>query len=110
MLNGWDIRKRVWLGVPGPSQRGRWHMYCSSFSSTSVGSICGLDTITYGFAWVMLFAISQTGRGVSGSLDVVEGGTRYPVLRRLSGFWIGVISYQYQHKQSKREAEAVQIL
>jgi peptidoglycan/LPS O-acetylase OafA/YrhL len=46
-------------------------------------------------AAVAIYAVSVSGRGSAGSLDVVNGNSFYPLLRAVAGFTLGLAIYRF---------------
>jgi peptidoglycan/LPS O-acetylase OafA/YrhL len=46
-------------------------------------------------AFVAIYAVSISGRGTGGSLDVVNGNSFYPLLRAVAGFTLGLAIFRF---------------
>jgi peptidoglycan/LPS O-acetylase OafA/YrhL len=54
--------------------------------------VCGLTVLA---ALLAIYAVSISGRGSSGPLDVVNGNSFYPLLRAVAGFTLGLTIYRF---------------
>jgi len=62
------------------------------------------------FAAIGIILVAQSGLGIKGALDVVDGNSLYPMLRCLSGFTIGILLFRIFQLPSLRSLMASELL
>ncbi len=61
-------------------------------------------------ALIGIYAVSITGRGSGGPLDVVNGNSLYPMLRAVCGFALGLAIFRFSHRVDHLSATMQDIL
>jgi len=96
MLTGWGLYVRPLMGVSwaASAEMGSYLLAPLLLLLTVRRSlwICGLTALA---ALVGIYAVSVSGHGASGPLDVVSGDSFYPLLRAVAGFTLGLAIFRY---------------
>jgi peptidoglycan/LPS O-acetylase OafA/YrhL len=69
--------------------------------------ICGLTVVA---ALAAIYAVSISGRGSSGPLDVTNGDSFYPMLRAVAGFTLGLAIYRFADVMNRLSTTAQDVL
>jgi peptidoglycan/LPS O-acetylase OafA/YrhL len=69
--------------------------------------ICGLTVVA---ALAAIYAVSISGRGSSGPLDVTNGNSFYPMLRAVAGFTLGLAIYRFADVMDRLSTTAQDVL
>lgn len=107
MLNGWGLHIYPVIGVA-------WA------ASAEMGSYLLLPLLLIGtlqrdpLVWFLcvllslsaIYAISVSGLGYSGPLDVVQAASTLPLLRAIAGFTLGLAIFRYADRLDRLTAEA----
>jgi peptidoglycan/LPS O-acetylase OafA/YrhL len=96
MMTGWGLHIQPLIGVSwaASAEMGSYLLLPLLLSVTVRRGplVCGLAVLAALFAIV---AVSLSGRGSSGPLDVVNGNSFYPLLRAIAGFTLGLAIFRF---------------
>ncbi|MGC4009821.1 MAG: acyltransferase [Pseudomonas sp.] len=96
MLTGWGLHVRPLMGVSwaASAEMGSYLLAPLLLLLTVKRNklVCGLVALA---ALVGVYAVSASGYGASGPLDVVSGDSFYPLLRAVAGFTLGLAIFRY---------------
>jgi peptidoglycan/LPS O-acetylase OafA/YrhL len=111
MMNGWGFHIKPIIGVSWASstEMGSYLLVPLLIALTIRRSplICGLVVLA---ALAGIYAVSISGRGSGGPLDVVNGNSFYPLLRAICGFSIGFAIYRFSGALDKLSMTAQDVL
>jgi peptidoglycan/LPS O-acetylase OafA/YrhL len=96
MLTGWGLYIRPLIGVSwaASAEMGSYLLVPLLMLVTIRRSplVCGLTVLA---ALAGIYAVSISGRGSGGPLDVVNGNSFYPLLRAVCGFTLGLAIFRF---------------
>jgi peptidoglycan/LPS O-acetylase OafA/YrhL len=96
MMTGWGLHIQPLIGVSwaASAEMGSYLLLPLLLSVTVRRSplVCGLAVLA---ALLAIVAVSFSGRGSSGPLDVVNGNSFYPLLRAIAGFTLGLAIFRF---------------
>jgi peptidoglycan/LPS O-acetylase OafA/YrhL len=96
MMSGWGLHVRPLIGVSwaASAEMGSYLLVPLLMLLTVRKSplLCGLTVVA---ALLAIYAVSISGRGSSGPLDVVNGNSFYPMLRAIGGFTLGMALFRF---------------
>ena len=96
MLTGWGLYIHPLIGVAwaASAEMGSYLLVPLLMQVTIRRSrwLCGLTVLA---ALVAIYAVSISGRGSGGPLDVVNGNSFYPMLRAVAGFSFGLAIFRF---------------
>jgi peptidoglycan/LPS O-acetylase OafA/YrhL len=96
MLSGWGLHIFPVIGVAwaASAEMGSYLLLpiLMAFTLRKSAFTAGLAVIA---AFVAIYAVSISGRGSGGSLDVVNGNSFYPLLRAVAGFTLGLAIFRF---------------
>jgi peptidoglycan/LPS O-acetylase OafA/YrhL len=96
MMTGWGLYIHPLIGVSwaASAEMGSYLLVPLLMLVTIRRSqlVCGFAVLA---ALVAIYAVSISGRGSSGPLDVVNGNSFYPMLRAVAGFTLGLAMFRF---------------
>jgi peptidoglycan/LPS O-acetylase OafA/YrhL len=96
MMTGWGFHIQPLIGVSwaASAEMGSYLLLPLLMAVTVRRSplVCGLAVLA---ALLAIVAVSLSGRGSSGPLDVVNGNSFYPLLRAIAGFTLGLAIFRF---------------
>jgi peptidoglycan/LPS O-acetylase OafA/YrhL len=96
MMTGWGFHIQPIIGVSwaASAEMGSYLLLPLLLSVTVRRSplVCGAAVLA---ALLAIVAVSLSGRGSSGPLDVVDGDSFYPMLRAVAGFTLGLAIFRF---------------
>jgi peptidoglycan/LPS O-acetylase OafA/YrhL len=96
MMTGWGLHIQPLIGVSwaASAEMGSYLLLPLLLSVTVRRSplVCGLAVLA---ALLAIVAVSLSGLGSSGPLDVVNGNSFYPLLRAIAGFTLGLAIFRF---------------
>ena len=96
MMTGWGLHIQPLIGVSwaASAEMGSYLLLPLLLLVTVRRSplVCGLAVLA---ALLAIVAVSLSGRGSSGPLDVVNGNSFYPLLRAIAGFTLGLAIFRF---------------
>jgi peptidoglycan/LPS O-acetylase OafA/YrhL len=96
MMTGWGLYIHPLIGVSwaASAEMGSYLLVPLLMLVTIRRSqmVCGLAVLA---ALLAIYAVSISGRGSSGPLDVVNGNSFYPMLRAVAGFTLGLAMFRF---------------
>lgn len=96
MLTGWGLYIKPLMGVSwaASAEMGSYLLVPLLMLVTIRRSpaVCGFAILA---ALLAIYAVSISGRGSSGPLDVVNGNSFYPMLRAVAGFTLGLAIFRF---------------
>jgi peptidoglycan/LPS O-acetylase OafA/YrhL len=96
MMTGWGLHIQPLMGVSwaASAEMGSYLLVPLLMVVTIRRSplVCGLTVVA---ALAAIYAVSISGRGSSGPLDVTNGNSFYPLLRAIAGFTLGLAIYRF---------------
>jgi peptidoglycan/LPS O-acetylase OafA/YrhL len=111
MLNGWGFHIQPLVGVSWASstEMGSYLLVPLLIALTIRRSpvTCGLTVLA---ALAGIYAVSMSGRGSAGPLDVTNGNSFYPLLRAICGFSIGFAVYRFSGALDRLSMTAQDVL
>jgi peptidoglycan/LPS O-acetylase OafA/YrhL len=111
MLSGWGLYIFPVIGVAwaASAEMGSYLLLplLMPFTQSKTRWIAALAVVT---ALLGIYAVSITGRGSGGPLDVVNGNSLYPMLRAVSGFTLGLAIYRFGDLVDRLSATVQDIL
>jgi peptidoglycan/LPS O-acetylase OafA/YrhL len=111
MLVGWGLHIYPLIGVAWASS--------AELGSYVAAPVLIKYTLHKGVGWCLacaalallgIYAISISGKGFAGPLDVVSGSSFLPLLRALVGFTLGLVTFRFAHHLDRLSATAQDIL
>jgi len=107
MMTGWGLHIQPLIGVSwaASAEMGSYLLLPLLLSVTVRRSplVCGLAVLA---ALLAIVAVSLSGRGSSGPLDVVSGDSFYPLLRAVAGFTLGLAIFRFAGTMDRLSAMA----
>jgi peptidoglycan/LPS O-acetylase OafA/YrhL len=111
MMTGWGLYIHPLMGVSwaASAEMGSYLLVPLLMLVTIRRSplICGLTVVA---ALAAIYAVSISGRGSSGPLDVTNGNSFYPMLRAVAGFTLGLAMYRFADVMDRLSTTAQDIL
>jgi peptidoglycan/LPS O-acetylase OafA/YrhL len=111
MMTGWGLYIRPLMGVSwaASAEMGSYLLVPLLMLVTIRRSplICGLTVVA---ALAAIYAVSISGRGSSGPLDVTNGNSFYPMLRAVAGFTLGLAIYRFADVMDRLSTTAQDVL
>jgi peptidoglycan/LPS O-acetylase OafA/YrhL len=111
MMTGWGLYIHPLMGVSwaASAEMGSYLLVPLLMLVTIRRSplICGLTVVA---ALAAIYAVSISGRGSSGPLDVTNGNSFYPMLRAVAGFTLGLAIYRFADVIDRLSTTAQDIL
>ena len=96
MMTGWGLHIQPLIGVSwaASAEMGSYLLLplLMAFTLRRSGLVCGFAVLV---ALLAIVAVSISGRGSSGPLDVVNGNSFYPLLRAVAGFTLGLAIFRF---------------
>ncbi len=96
MMTGWGVHIRPLIGVSwaASAEMGSYLLLplLMAFTIRRSALVCGFAVLV---ALLAIVAVSLSGRGSSGPLDVVNGNSFYPLLRAVAGFTLGLAIFRF---------------
>jgi peptidoglycan/LPS O-acetylase OafA/YrhL len=96
MMTGWGLYIHPVIGVAwaASAEMGSYLLLpiLMAFTLRKNTLVAGLAVLA---AFVAIYAVSVSGRGSGGSLDVVNGNSFYPLLRAVAGFTLGLAIFRF---------------
>jgi peptidoglycan/LPS O-acetylase OafA/YrhL len=107
MMSGWGLHIQPLVGVAwaASAEMGSYLLVPLLLPLTVKRSpaLCGLVVVA---ALLAIVAVSLSGRGSSGPLDVVNGNSFYPLLRAVAGFTLGMAIFRFAGALDRLSATA----
>ncbi len=111
MLSGWGFHIKPLIGVSwaASAEMGSYLLVPLLMLVTIRRSplVCGLTVLA---ALLAIYAVSISGRGSSGPLDVVNGNSFYPMLRAVAGFTLGMTMFRFAGALDRLSTTAQDVL
>jgi peptidoglycan/LPS O-acetylase OafA/YrhL len=111
MMTGWGLHIQPLIGVSwaASAEMGSYLLLPLLLSVTVRRSrlLCGLAVLA---ALAAIVAVSLSGRGSSGPLDVVNGNSFYPLLRAVAGFTLGLAIFRFSSVLDRMSMTAQDVL
>jgi peptidoglycan/LPS O-acetylase OafA/YrhL len=111
MMTGWGLYIHPLMGVSwaASAEMGSYLLVPLLMLVTIRRSplICGLTVVA---ALAAIYAVSISGRGSSGPLDVTNGNSFYPMLRAVAGFTLGLAMYRFADVMDRLSTTAQDVL
>jgi peptidoglycan/LPS O-acetylase OafA/YrhL len=111
MMTGWGLHIQPLIGVSwaASAEMGSYLLLPLLLSVTVRRSplVCGLAVLA---ALLAIVAVSLSGRGSSGPLDVVNGNSFYPLLRAVAGFTLGLAIFRFSGVLDRMSMTAQDVL
>jgi peptidoglycan/LPS O-acetylase OafA/YrhL len=111
MMTGWGLHIQPLIGVSwaASAEMGSYLLLPLLLSVTVRRSrlLCGLAVLA---ALAAIVAVSLSGRGSSGPLDVVNGNSFYPLLRAVAGFTLGLAIFRFSGVLDRMSMTAQDVL
>jgi peptidoglycan/LPS O-acetylase OafA/YrhL len=111
MMTGWGLHIHPLMGVSwaASAEMGSYLLVPLLMLVTIRRSplICGLTVVA---ALAAIYAVSISGRGSSGPLDVTNGNSFYPMLRAVAGFTLGLAMYRFADVMDRLSTTAQDVL
>jgi peptidoglycan/LPS O-acetylase OafA/YrhL len=111
MMTGWGLYIHPLMGVSwaASAEMGSYLLVPLLMVVTIRRSplICGLTVVA---ALAAIYAVSISGRGSSGPLDVTNGNSFYPMLRAVAGFTLGLAIYRFAEVMDRLSTTAQDVL
>jgi peptidoglycan/LPS O-acetylase OafA/YrhL len=111
MMTGWGLYIHPLMGVSwaASAEMGSYLLVPLLMLVTIRRSplICGLTVVA---ALAAIYAVSISGRGSSGPLDVTNGNSFYPMLRAVAGFTLGLAIYRFADVMDRLSTTAQDVL
>jgi peptidoglycan/LPS O-acetylase OafA/YrhL len=96
MMTGWGFYIYPVIGVAwaASAEMGSYLLLpiLMAFTLRKSALTAGLSVLA---AFIAIYAVSISGRGTGGSLDVVNGNSFYPLLRAVAGFTLGLAIFRF---------------
>src|SRR5882757_982793 len=111
MMTGWGLYIHPLMGVSwaASAEMGSYLLVPLLMLVTIRRSplICGLTVVA---ALAAIYAVSISGRGSSGPLDVTNGNSFYPMLRAIAGFTLGLAIFRFSGVLDRMSMTAQDVL
>ena len=111
MMTGWGLYIHPLIGVSwaASAEMGSYLLLPLLMLVTIRRSqlVCGFAVLA---ALLAIYAVSISGRGSSGPLDVVNGNSFYPMLRAVAGFTLGLAMFRFASVMDRLSMTAQDVL
>jgi peptidoglycan/LPS O-acetylase OafA/YrhL len=111
MMNGWGFYIHPLIGVSwaASAEMGSYVVAPLLIWATIRRGplVCGLAVLA---ALLAIYAVSISGRGSGGPLDVVNGNSFYPLLRAVAGFTLGIAIFRFAGELDRLPMTAQDVL
>jgi peptidoglycan/LPS O-acetylase OafA/YrhL len=111
MMTGWGLHIQPLMGVSwaASAEMGSYLLVPLLMLVTIRRSplVCGLTVVA---ALAAIYAVSISGHGSSGPLDVTNGNSFYPLLRAIAGFTLGLAIYRFSDVMNRLSTTAQDVL